>query len=156
MHCVVCTAPVTKSSLGKCKPCYDKDRYPTQKIKKCAHAKIFYAKNRQRYLKNSATRARTHEYRFKASFALARMRNVPHTLIFKDYKALVVKGCHYCMRTLDCFTGACLDRIDNQKGYTLSNVLPCCPECNAIRSDILTTEETEIVINALHEFRRNL
>jgi len=34
-----------------------------------------------------------------------------------------------------------LDRKDNLKGYTLSNVVPCCLRCNRIKSNLFTFEE---------------
>lgn len=45
--------------------------------------------------------------------------------------------CCYCERkgvnkVLD-FSYVGLDRIDNSKGYTFDNVLPCCKTCNAMK-----------------------
>lgn len=44
-------------------------------------------------------------------------------------------------------------RLDNSKGYTSENVVPCCKECNMLRGNRLTPEETKVVTNALKQFR---
>ena len=47
------------------------------------------------------------------------------------------KPCIYCGYTkkIGC------DRIDNSKGHTKDNVVPCCHECNTARSDHFTVSE---------------
>ena len=40
----------------------------------------------------------------------------------------VLKPCHYCG-----FPATGLDRIDNSKGHTKDNCVPCCKECNVAR-----------------------
>lgn len=49
------------------------------------------------------------------------------------------KGCIYCgetdWRKLGC------DRIDNKKGHTKDNVVPCCTRCNKLRSNKFTVDE---------------
>lgn len=51
-------------------------------------------------------------------------------------------ACHYCHRT-DVRMGC--DRIDNSKGHTTTNVVPCCKECNFARGDRFTYEEALIL-----------
>jgi hypothetical protein len=53
------------------------------------------------------------------------------------------KPCHYCGRVCDKM--GC-DRIDNSKGHTQDNCLPCCLECNQARSDAFTVTEMELCI----------
>lgn len=47
------------------------------------------------------------------------------------------KSCVYCGDThkLGC------DRMDNDKGYTMDNVVPCCYTCNTVRNNNFTYEE---------------
>lgn len=52
----------------------------------------------------------------------------------------LMKPCHYCGHN-----SIGLDRIDNKKGHSISNTVPCCRECNVIRMDKFTHEEFEIV-----------
>lgn len=38
-----------------------------------------------------------------------------------------------------------LDRVDNKKGHTIENCVPCCKECNVARMDNFTHEEMKII-----------
>jgi hypothetical protein len=57
----------------------------------------------------------------------------------ESFAVLVKRPCYYCGRppTKPRKDNSCkgavahgLDRIDNAKGYTLHNAVPCCSECN--------------------------
>lgn len=63
--------------------------------------------------------------------------------IDKDWflKNISRKECFYCGDTKNIG----LDRIDNNKGHTKDNVIPCCIECNIVRSDRFTVEEMLII-----------
>jgi hypothetical protein len=50
------------------------------------------------------------------------------------------------------FTG--IDRADSRKGYQPGNCIPCCRECNRIKSDLLTVEEMVLVVRLLKKLRR--
>lgn len=64
------------------------------------------------------------------------------------------KGCHYCAKSLADETGCGLDRLNNDLGYTLSNVVPCCGSCNTIRNRFLTHEEMKIAMKAVLDYRK--
>jgi hypothetical protein len=74
------------------------------------------------------------------------------TLSEEQYSIVAIQRCHYCNR-LSATTGSGLDRIDNNRGYELGNVLPCCGECNRLRSNVYTVEETRAMVQALLKFR---
>lgn len=50
---------------------------------------------------------------------------------------ILTKPCEYCGGThrIGC------DRVDNSKGHTKDNVVPCCIECNTARNNFFTYEE---------------
>lgn len=50
---------------------------------------------------------------------------------------ILFKPCTYCGDTdhVGC------DRIDNSKGHTKDNVIPCCKDCNTVRGDMFSVEE---------------
>lgn len=48
----------------------------------------------------------------------------------------IAQGCNYCGETQLQLT---LDRIDNSKGHTKENVVPCCIRCNLLRRDMPLT-----------------
>ena len=50
---------------------------------------------------------------------------------------ILLQPCHYCG---DTYRIGC-DRIDNTKGHSKDNVIPCCYECNVARGNNFTYEE---------------
>lgn len=75
------------------------------------------------------------------------------SISFDEYKQLILSGCYYCQKTLLNMSGSGLDRKDNTKGYSISNILPCCGECNYLRQDLFTIEETYVAIQAIKWYR---
>jgi len=74
----------------------------------------------------------------------ARNRALCFELTLEQFKTLITKPCHYCGSEpigeykrhdweLLYFNG--IDRIDNNKGYTANNVVPCCKHCNRAKRD---------------------
>ena len=90
-----------------------------------------------------------------------RKRNIALSLSKDELIKIVQNPCHYCgldysinkKQKYGEFKCNGLDRIDNNKGYEESNILPCCQYCNAIRMDVLTVEETSRVIVFLKKIR---
>jgi len=83
-------------------------------------------------------------------------RNFEFLIPLEEYILLISKKCFYCNDKIGCVskeTGIGLDRINNKKGYTLNNVVPCCGDCNYHRQDTWTVEEAKIAINAVLQFR---
>lgn len=101
----------------------------------------------KRYSETLRGRYRTLRYRAKA-------KRRKMTITFHQFIKLMAQPCFYeCGRRLR-GQGYSLDRLDNKKGYTLNNVVPCCGECNRVRGADLTVEETLYVIRALTRFRK--
>jgi len=75
------------------------------------------------------------------------------SITLEEYEKLLQQDCHYCKRNLLTATGVNLDRVDNSKGYTLDNVLPCCGDCNIIRNTKLTVREMEVAMQAVMRLR---
>ena len=86
-----------------------------------------------------------------------RNRNIFWELTKEDLSELVLKNCYYCgvkpsnKRRDTVYSG--LDRKDHNKGYTKVNVLPCCKECNGLRSNVFSVEETKAMVEGLLKFR---
>ena len=61
------------------------------------------------------------------------------------------KPCYYCGDThrIGC------DRIDNSKGHTKDNVIPCCYDCNCARNDNFTVGEMKIIGRAIREVKKH-
>jgi 5-methylcytosine-specific restriction endonuclease McrA len=84
---------------------------------------------------------------FNAYRASARHRGHTFLLTLDEFGKLIKQECFYCgvepkqlARTTGdsvCYNG--LDRIDNNKGYELSNIVTCCGACN--RSKYTSTQD---------------
>lgn len=64
---------------------------------------------------------------------------------------ILTKPCTYCGDTYR--IGA--DRIDNTKGHTKNNVIPCCYECNCARNNNFSFEEMMVIGKTIGEVKRN-
>lgn len=62
---------------------------------------------------------------------------------------IISKPCSYCgsEENVGC------DRIDNSKGHTMDNVIPCCYICNTVRNRTFTVDEMKILGIAIAEIR---
>ena len=80
-------------------------------------------------------------------------KNLPHTLTLEDHKRLAKQPCAYCKDPIPItYQGIGLDRVDNTKGYTPENTVPCCFTCN--RSKYTMTLED--FINHINKIYNNL
>lgn len=69
--------------------------------------------------------------KFKEYIYEASRRSIKFDLTFDEFKSFDKKQCEYCGDSLK-FIG--LDRINNDLGYSLDNVVPSCFRCNHIKS----------------------
>ena len=76
-------------------------------------------KNKQRYYKEYINNALRREYEF--------------LLNFEEFSEIVDKECYYCHHNIPEETNG-IDRVDNSKGYTKENTVPCCEMCNRMKS----------------------
>ena len=71
------------------------------------------------------------EYRrFYAALYGAHTRGLAWELSLDEYRAMRAAACVYCGESGGA-TG--LDRVDNAHGYTASNTVPCCTDCNRMK-----------------------
>lgn len=64
---------------------------------------------------------------------------------------ILTKPCHYCG---DTYRIGC-DRIDNSKGHTKDNVVPCCIECNTARNNYFTYDEMKRLGRTIAEIKED-
>lgn len=83
----------------------------------------------------------------------------------EQFRILTKQNCYYCGKEPsnliknnhnngDYYYNG-LDRIDNNKGYTFDNVLTSCRDCNWLRGDRLTVEETKVAMEAIKKLRES-
>jgi len=95
-------------------------------------------------------------------------RNLIVDLTYEEFVEIIKDSeCHYCSKDLifskytrdenkDYTSRAYqLDRKDNNIGYTKENVVPCCWNCNRMKSDIYTYEEFNKLSPILKEIHKN-
>ena len=70
----------------------------------------------------------------------AKAAGLSATLPFERYEMLLREPCHYCNGVIQS-SGIGLDRLDSEKGYHASNVVPCCATCNAVKNNVFTEDE---------------
>jgi len=129
------------------------DHYRRNREKILEERRRDYVLNRKKFL---SYRSRIGA-RYSCIKGNAKKRGIP-VEISKDQYASIVCGqvCFYCKGPLPSISGGGLDRIDNEKGYTVDNVVPCCGSCNMIKGDNLTHEEMLFVMEKLTAFRAGI
>ena len=90
----------------------------------------------------------------------AAKRNIKFNLSLENIKFIVFKNCYYCgsppeniitrPRINDTMLYNGIDRVDNTKGYTLENCVPCCWKCNQAKH-IMSNEEFLSWIKKVYE-----
>lgn len=76
----------------------------------------------------------------------AKRRNLNWELTLQEVTNIICQPCHYCgaEKSNKKYTKNCkegfeyngIDRVDNTKGYTFDNVVPCCKICNSAKSNM--------------------
>jgi len=89
----------------------------------------------------------------------AKTRGVNYELTDKQFKEITQQDCYYCgakpnnISDRKGFNGNYiyngLDRVDNIKGYTMDNVVPCCRFCNYAKNNH-TLKEFKVWIKKVH------
>ena len=68
------------------------------------------------------------------------------------FENIYINPCYYC-GTLEFRRGA--DRIDNSKGHSKDNVIPCCGLCNNTRMNNFTVSEMKLLGEVISTIRKN-
>src|SRR6266852_3972640 len=129
-----------KKGSGYCRNCkreLGRAEYRRNLKKRKETNKANYGRNPERYKEASKKRGRSLKGRFtelKRSLKIdgtSRYDLLWHYNFYAYFMADAV--CHYCSGPLNSY-GHSLDRIDNAKKHEANNVVPCCGQCNSIKS----------------------
>lgn len=112
---------------------------------------IYYYNNKEKCDNRSKEKATKLNTRFSNSKSSAKRRGLDFSFKLEEYSDLIKLPCYYCDNLLgkQSVIGSGLDRIDSSKGYVQGNCVSCCKLCNQIKMNILTLEETKLVIGAI-------
>ena len=108
--------------------------------------------------------SKNHLY-LKYKLTCAGKRGLSFTLSFEEFIHIVQQNCFYC----DSPPGNCvkshstkngffyngLDRIDNNKGYDIDNVRPCCVDCNYAKGTQMSEEFIDWVKKCYNHLKAN-
>lgn len=91
-------------------------------------------------LKRVRTKSQDAYTRWKHSERRAARSGEVWEIPLENYKNLIAQNCHYCDGELNP-TGCGLDRKNNEVGYLLTNVVPCCRQCNTVKNHFFSYED---------------
>lgn len=113
-------------------------------------------------------KGRPYEYMWNEMKRSYRLKDVEVTISYKELISLISIGeCHYCNDTLiynkhtrddsgeHVSRAYQLDRMDPSKGYISGNLVPCCWDCNRIKSNKFTYDEFILFSPALRKIKKN-
>lgn len=103
--------------------------------------------NQKNWVKKNPIRASWKVYRTNA-----KKRAILFQLTWDEFRNLLVHHCYYCGLTPGPING--LDRVDNEIGYTLGNVVTCCTWCNLSKRERSTAEFRDWAIRLGNNLQR--
>lgn len=123
--------------MGICRECGNSDNFYKTQVSYCKNCFKQYMNkykkdtNWKKYYQTSKGRYKVYESRAKKSSFI-------FSIDFDFFNSLISKDCFYCgVSPSKELIG--VDRVDNSKGYSFDNCVPCCSNCNYSkrgRSDI--------------------
>lgn len=142
-----------KYFCNKCGTNRSIEYFAIDRSRKRGHASTCKFCKRKYSKKIYSSRKTSIDMRFSSLVHTTKKKNLELSITKDQYEKIIKnKNCHYCDIPLDTQRGYCLDRKDNNLGYILNNVLPCCARCNMSRQDNFTTEEWFIAMQALKKW----
>lgn len=84
-------------------------------------------RNSSKYMELTIS-SRYRHYKYSAN-----KREITFNLTLEDFSKYWKKPCGYCGDVIETIG---LDRIENTKGYSIKNIIPCCTVCNMMKRDI--------------------
>lgn len=123
--------------LCECKNCHKLNEIRNDSIKNRFACKYcignWRKENFNKLYKDLSPKDIRHKYiHFKCN---AKVRNISFDLTKEEVQNICEQSCFYCGK-LRCLG---IDRLDNSKGYTIDNCVPCCGCCNKMKMDLTPT-----------------
>lgn len=125
------------------------------------------------YINSQHRREKAKESSYRRLFCVykknAKYKGKEFTIEFDEFYKLIKSNCHYCGKKPSktfkekcyktgkkfypfCYNG--IDRVDNKLGYVTGNCVPCCSECNAMKSN-LPLKKFKNQVSKIFKFRFN-
>jgi len=122
-----------------CSQCKDSNLYLSGLCRNCyleyhrQYSERKYKENPSKWLERSAGYYKTQKGRFGRYKKDAKIRSISWNLTFEEFITFWQKPCFYTGRSIETIG---LDRIDNNLGYCVENVVSCCKEVNRAKADM--------------------
>jgi hypothetical protein len=112
--------------------------------------KKHYNNSRDNILKTRKIWNQTLSGKFNQYKSTAKRRSIDFNLTFEEFCTFWQKSCVYCGSEIETIG---LDRKDNNIGYIMGNVVPCCEICNIMKRNHTHTEFLNH-IEKIYKFKR--
>ena len=106
--------------------------YEKNKEVRAVKAKVYAEKNKEAISAYQKEYRETIKGRFKKYQFSANSRGYDFPITLDEFSTFWQKPCHYCGDAIETIG---LDRIDNNIGYNLDNLVSCCTFCNLAKLD---------------------
>lgn len=121
--CELCNGPISEFSNSRAKYCV-----PCREIKRKEVQRVNRAKRKARMKTDDVEYICKNIYRkYKTG---AERRNLEFSIPMKMFKMFFRTSCYYCGEKME---NVGFDRVNNDIGYTVANVKPCCTACNIMK-----------------------
>ena len=131
----------------------DRERYQKNRESRLAYQRERYGKLKgtPEFTKKTREASRKHRQKFPGSKSLsakfssyrctARKKGHEFRLSREEFDSFGGKLCFYCGGNV---TTVGIDRVDNNIGYRIENLVPCCTNCNLAKNDLPQSEFIEM------------
>lgn len=105
-----------------------------QNNKKCSVeiVQAYVKRNKEKVIKYNKGYQQTSDGLFRTTKYNAKQKNNEFLLTKQQFEKIVSKPCQYCGEKIE---RRGIDRINNNKGYTIENSAPCCKMCNYMKKN---------------------
>jgi hypothetical protein len=114
--------------------------------------KEYVEKNKEKFKEVNKIWQKTINGAYSIYRSSAKRRNILFELTVEQFSEYWKKDCYYCGDKIETIG---LDRVDNDKGYTIDNIVSCCEFCNKAKLKMSKEEFIELCYkiykNCIHE-----
>lgn len=128
----------------------NKETYKLKREERLKQKAEYYQENREEIIRKNTKHKKEHpeadkrynrtlKGRYRDYKRGAKARGHEFKLTIEDFSKMWDTNCYYCGDLID---GIGIDRVDNNIGYLVGNVVPCCPVCNKMKLTLRSNDFT--------------
>lgn len=129
----------------KCKDCKKKERNKHYREKMSKEQKEKNRSSMRKYVSSGKGKVLNILRSYKTSDL---KKNLEFFIDEEDIEKALGSSCVYCG-----FPATGLDRVDNNKGHTKENCVPCCKECNITKNNYFSYEEMLVIGSSIKQIK---